>query len=293
MLDAAVVIDPLVGQVARGVVPPVVVAAVLLGVEWVRLRRVKSGLPGRGWALPVAMGAGWFAALAALEQVPPLPPITGIQGLGWAVLAIGGVASIDARWPRSGLLWWVGVVPAATLATAWLLLRRLWQGWTATEAMTQTGLAAVGMMGLAVLVEIGARRGPGWVAAAVLSVAATGGALVLAAGSALQGQLAGALAASAGCVAAWSWLDGRDRIGRGASLTFGCALGGLLLAGRHFSEVEPIPLLAIGFVPVCAMLGAVPRRWPRWCRALAALAIAALIAGLAVAFGAPEDPYGY
>ncbi len=278
--------DAFLQQLLLGLAPPVAAAAGVLGVAvvWDRGRRAC----GDG-AAALALATSLLAGLVALDAWPRLPPASGTQAAVVAVVAASLVAAADGwrRWPRG--VWAVVVVLLAALGSV-LVLMRVLSHWTVPRL---SGYVAAGVVltGAAALAwRAAARRAPVLVATHVAAVAAGSGA-VLSSGSALLGQLAGALAAGAAVVALASlWLPAA-RPRRGATVVAALAVALLAVCGVAFADVEIAAVAWLGVAPLAA-LAVRPLRAPvvRW---LVVLGVTGGFLSMAVAT-APQNPYaGY
>src|SRR5262245_28665076 len=231
-------------MVLYGVLPSIAAALLLVGAFGTR------------W-LGVALGVGTFAALGLLrDELPALPQTLwagtndGLSWFAWCLLAIGcASAAAGPRFPPR----WAAVAggSAALAGLVWLELtkRRAYMG--DAEVVYVHAVA----IGTAALVWLGTRRPlaqraaalQAWLLTACLCVDSY---LLLAGGSALQGQLAGAAAAAFGAAAGTALWRRDFRLEVAAAWPFAAAHCGLLLAGVQIGELRLVPALLAAFAPV-------------------------------------------
>lgn len=234
--------------VLQGVLPAIVAALLLVGLGGARL-------------LALAAGVGLFAAYTLLKDWPALPTAlwsapNGTEWLLWAVAAACALALLE----RTGVLTGRPAAVAAVVlapASVHLLLLKLASRWATGDVLLHV---AVGGAGVAILV-LGLRRMlrtarpgplPAIVAAALLSVDAV---LLAAHGSALLGQLCGALAAAVGAgLGTMLWrrpfaLAGADGtwlgLGHGLFLLAGVHLANLTWTAAVLAAIAPLLLLPL------------------------------------------------
>src|SRR5262245_44954387 len=233
-----------VRMVLYGVLPAIAAALLLVGAFGTR------------W-LGTAVGVGTFAALGLLrDEVPAWPPTLwdgtndGLSWFAWCLLAVGAASA--AAGPRLPPRW--AAVPGGIAALAgqvWLELtkRRAYMGDAEVVIVHAVAIAT------AALVWLGTRRAlaqrgaalQAWLLTACLCVDSY---LLLAGGSALQGQLAGAAAAAFGAAAGTALWRRAFRLDVGAAWPFAGAHCGLLLAGVQIGELGLLPALLAAFAPV-------------------------------------------
>jgi len=231
-------------MVLFGVLPSIAAALLLVGAFGTR------------W-LGVALGVGTFAALGLLrDEWPPWPQALwagnndGLVWFAWCVLAVGAAsAAAGPRWPPR----WVAVPGgiAVLAGQVWLELttRRAYMGTTETACVHAVAIGTMAFVWLGTRRAL-AQRGAAlqaWLLTACLCVDAY---LLLAGGSALQGQLAGAAAAAFGAAAGTALWRRDFRLDVAAAWPFAAAHCGLLLAGVQIGELRLLPALLAAFAPV-------------------------------------------
>lgn len=216
--------------VLKGALPPILAALLLVS------------LGGARW-LAVAAALGLWVAFALLKSVPDSPVAlwsspNGTQWLLWMVIGAACLSTLEHFRLWRGRLATITAVVLAALGT-WLVLQKLAARWSAGEVLLQIGLGwvVVAVVVLATRRALAGRRGP-WpavVAAAVLSVDA--GLLAGFGGSALLGQLCGAVAAAVGAgVGTALWRKG-FALGAADGTWLGLAHGLFLLGGVHLASL--------------------------------------------------------
>jgi hypothetical protein len=228
-----------------GVLPSLAATLLLVGLFGPRLLGVSAGL-------------GLLVAWGLLKQRLPLWPhelwTTGndaMQWLCWTVLGLGVVSALHGRrqWPR-GIIVPLGC--GLFGAQAWLVLTNLRRRWDLLESIVQHGAAAA----LATAVWFGIRHAitqrSSSAMALLLALALAGdAALLMASGSAFQGQLAGSVATSFAAAAATVLWRRSFPLDRSAAMPFAAAHCGLLMLGVHLSELHPLPAVAAALAPLC------------------------------------------
>jgi len=251
-------LDP--AQVLRGVLPPFVIAFVLL---LAKLRRggrddgergSMGALGALGLGLGTAVGAGFI--VGALD--PLLHPISMQHKLAWAALAGGLFGVVDqvlgtksaARIALRTVLRFA--LPAAFLW--WFLASRRVRAWSASEAWMWTSVFAAAIAALSVAIDSGVARRPGFsrplALCAALAVAA--GALV-AFRVASYAQIAGSMSAALGGAVAIAFLS-PGLSARGLGVPVATFLGSLALAGHYTGGMPAKTALAIFAAPLAAIL---------------------------------------
>lgn len=236
---------------AQGVLPALGAVALL------------AGLLGRRF-LGLALALGTFIAYWLLKQRPEWPHVLragnndGTQWWLWGLVAAGALSACERKHARrSGFAIPLGC--ALLGALCWTMLTNLRSGWDAKTGVAQIGAATAALCVLLVvfrttLAEAAPRRHTLlW----TLCLAFDAGVLALG-GSALLGQLAGALAAGLGTAAALQFLRKEPVLVPALGVCLAAGHGGVLLAGFHFTEP---PLVALGLAtlaPCLLGIGALP-----------------------------------
>jgi hypothetical protein len=214
-----------------GVIAPALVSTVIVLLAWLATRD-------RGWAVPVAVGVGFFVGFYLLFR-PGFPPGDSVQWLAWAapIAAAAGVVQwgMTRGTSRLGTVWFVNLTIVAALAgvIVWLMLRPLF-GSTWDEAKS-TGVMWIAAIAAATAVwwiqtDVQAARDSGpTFAVALVIVLALASATMAMTGSQTLGQIGGMLAAAVGAV----------------------ALIGLFLSGMTLARGGIVPI-AVLFVPLLA-----------------------------------------
>ncbi|MBL8748009.1 MAG: hypothetical protein JNK78_02540 [Planctomycetes bacterium] len=273
--------------VLKGVLPSIGAALLLVS------------LGGARW-LPLAVALGLLAASGLLRRQWPEWPHelwTNPNGTAWLPWVVGAGALVAFAehfkiLPRKAGLVLGAVVGAAAV---WLVLLKVSARWTPTEVMLRTGGSALA----AVLLVAGSRtvlqRAPANPFPAILFtlVLSVDAALITLGGTALIGQLCGAIAAAVGAgigTALWrrpfamsaadgTWLG----VAHTAFLAAGAFLADLPLAAAGCAAVAPLALLLLRE----GVGSTKPKTW-----AFAATALAAVPLAGAVWFALPEASSG-
>jgi hypothetical protein len=226
-----------------GVLPSLAATLLLVGLFGPRLLGVSAGL-------------GLLVAWGLLRQRLPLWPHElwtsgndAMQWLCWSVLGLGALSALHGRreWPRGVI---VPLGCGLFAAQAWLALTNLRRRWGLLESVVQHAAAAA----LAAAVWFAVRRAITMrsnSAMALVLATALGGdaALLLASGSAFQGQLAGSVATSFAAAAITVFWRRSFPLDRSAAMPFAAAHCGLLLLGVHLSELHRLPAVLAALAP--------------------------------------------
>lgn len=290
----------------------VVAAAVRAGPAAPDGATAPAGSPApRGWPGALAVGPGFLAAFLLIKGWKTVPgEVAG--WLGHAAFLATALGLVEGLWPARAKLRWALRAVAVLLVLLATLRPKLGRWEPGTIAAALLGLELLGLsFWLATDRLRAALPGPGpdpqaggLVAALGLAglVGASAG-LLGGSGSALMGQLGGALAAASAPIALAAWWRPGLPLLRGAAPALTLLLGALVLNGAFYTGAmrTAVPLLLL-LAPWGANLALLPplRARPAWQRAAVAAAgvlLPLLIAGgvvLADALAEEEDPYaGY
>jgi len=231
--------------ILQGTLPPIVAALLLVTLGGARL-------------LSLAAAAGLFVAYGLLKAWPAWPhelwsSPNGMQWLLWVVVASALLTAVEhAGMGRGRPAAWAGAALAA--AGCWLVLQKVAARWTPWEIGLQVGVSALLLFWLVPALRHAlrvARPGllPAILATALLSVDAV---LLAAHGSALLGQLCGAVAAASGAAIGTALWRRPFALAAADGTWIATAHGLFLLAGVYIAE---LPLgFAIGFVAPLLLL---------------------------------------
>lgn len=280
-----------------GVVIPFAVAAIVLGLALAAIVR------GHGGAAPalaaIAVSGGYVLAHLVIIGLPSWPPVEARSWIFVFAIASALLGAADAFVARSAYAWAQRIALGLALALA-LLAPLLRHSWTKGEGL----VATLALATLFVIVHASADRlrDRGQPTALAAALAGTSGALAIAlvaGGSALLGQLMGALACALTPIFFASFGKSAPRWFSGVT-TPAVAIGvAFLAAGTFYAELPrhaallwaaSIPAAALVAAPLTRVLG--PRR--AWL-AIAAAALLPAIIGTALAIAAraaTPDPYG-
>lgn len=277
--------------VLKGVLPPVLLALLLVSVAGVRL-------------LPLAVGAGLIIAYARLKAPlgkmflwPALPhelwtAPNGTEWLLWIVAAAAVVALCDHRGWLRGAGSAVGMCVAA--AGTWLVLRAVAAEWDTTKLVLTVGSAAtiVALLVLGhrnVLANAPASPFPAILFTVVLSLDA---ALLTLGKSSLLGQLCGACAAALGAAAGTALWRRPFALRAADAAWLGTVHGLFLIAGVHLAWLT-WPAAACALVaPVAPLVLRKTTTGRTWMLAATGLVMAPMAAAVWLAVAA-YDSGGY
>ena len=253
------------------------------------------GIGGRRFVAPaLALGVG--VVFVVFKGWPELPHRLwvgnndGMAWLGWALVVAGLIGWLqDLRWLPHGFFALLGfltccalpVFVSARLHALFADVSPRWTGWTVGGHL---GPAIALLIAAWVLMVRASERRQGLLLPIVWTLCLTADSLALLhSGSALQGQLAGGLAAALGMATATAIWRRPFALGDGAVLVLAAGHIGLVFAGHHLGELERWPALALALAPATVWLGGARElaRWPRL-GGLVAAVVALAASGYAV-----------
>lgn len=254
---------------------------------------------------PVLAGVGATVAAAAgifaVRGFPAGIPTDTIDWVGMALLAIGAALVL------TDLGRWRGRWPAATagfaLAVAgagYLVLRPLFAGDAPPYLAWGVGIAlSTAAFAFATRKDIDPKGSAGVFAALAMATGGSAAAIALS-GSALVGQMLGAVATATGVLAVVAWLRPSLTPGRSAIGVVLAAIGSLAAYAYGYAEVHPATVVLLLLAPAGAVAASLDlAKWKRAGVALGAAAVPVL-AAVAVAAFVPattssdtDDGYGY
>ncbi len=251
-------------DLAAAVMLPAAVTATVLLVGWRLGRRRFSARDSRTWAGPLAVGAGFASGYLALLGWPGFPPLDAVDWLLFLAPLLGVVGFADSFWRAPFQVQVLSV--AVVVACGFLLLA--WPVWSAPEQTVATSLlfaaAAVTALSIISIDMLAVRTSAARLGAVLLAVAVPASIVLFGSGSARLGMIGVMLAATqAGAIAAHIVL-GRAGLGRGTVLVFGTLLGGLLLCGLLYGEVQPLDALLLAIAANLAWSGLALRNRLGW-----------------------------
>ena len=237
----------------------ILVPAVVAGITWViswRMWRRRSLAPRGHWGGAVGIGLGFVSANMVLVSWPPFPPNTAAQWLVYLAVAASALALYEGKLRRSPA--WLWRFRFALSAVFMLILLRSMIMYTWTDPQALFWIAIIIPTTASVwkyLDDLAKRRTGAALPMSLWLVCAVAGVCLLVSGSALLGQLAGALAAMLGAaVLLGLWARGFTLSGGGISV-FVLLYAGLLWQGCFYSEL-PIASGGLLFVaPLAAWVG--------------------------------------
>ena len=277
--------DPTV--LLKGALPPIAAALLLISI---------CGRRG----LPLAAGIGLYLAYGLLKDWPAAPwslwhQPNGTAWLVWGTVGLAAVSTADHLGLFPGRL--APMTTAAAGAGAlWLMLTKMAQRWSGSEAALHIGVGGVSVALTALAMRGALARSPRSTIPAVMTtlLLSLDAGLVTLGKSALLGQLCGAVAAAIGAaVGTRIWR-------RSSSLTAadGVWIGGahalFLLAGVHLGYLAWTPACCALLAPLTWWLVRPPEESHAlgWLVRIAPLSLALMATALWLAMPA-EDPYGY
>lgn len=245
----------MLGTAILAALVPAAVAAVLLALVF-RVWRRGSAAGGAHGSIPVALAAAFCSGAVLLYGWPTVPPVAATDWLFLLLVGVAALAAVDASWRApTAVRWLVGL--AVSLAVPRLLFQQmLTHTWTGADGWIWTGSLGVALFVVWTGLETLASRVPGpFLPLALTLVASTAALALLTSGSALLGQLAGALAAGLGALFLLTLLRRDLAIARGGVAVPAVALGGLVGIGYFYAELPWTAALLLLGAPLLGWLG--------------------------------------
>jgi hypothetical protein len=273
-----------------GIAVPALISALAGVATWLMSRREQSTRL-QFWMGTVALGAGFCAAFLGMVAGKPIPPREStdwlfITALGCTILGlVDGLCSVP-NWLRRLIagLWLAGICA--------VLLRPLLQSQTLSMTALIAWVVGAGLV-LGVwwaLLDAFAHVSHGPLQPLLLClVSGSVGMVLLLSGSKLLGQLGGSIAAALGPWVLFAAVAVSISLARGPALTFVSLMGALLICGYFYAYLtwQNGALLALAGIGAAAA-GVLPAALRGWKRAVVALALVLIPAGIAVGLAAKE-----
>lgn len=264
------------------VITPVLLPAVIAGVVWLvsyRLWDRHAPAENGHWGGAIAFGFGYLAGHAALVSWPGFPPSSAEEWLAALGVPLAIIAANERFWgAKPWAAWPVRVI--CLMLFIWPQSLSLFEyRWSPRETMLWLGGMAVAVSILWELTERLARRRAGFMLPAILWLVTVAASIALVwTGSAMLGQLAGALAAILGAAVVLTLWAPKLSLAFGAVSMWVLLFTGLLWQGRFYSELGLGSAVCFLAAPVFAWAGEWPalQAKPAWTRGAVRL-IAVLI----------------
>lgn len=273
-----------------GMALPAVVSGTMFLVAW----RRRAPLAGGIWSGATALSIGYVTGHIGVAGLPPFPPTEATQWLAYLALAGMALGLVDALYQKNPawLRWGLRLLLAA--ATVWLPLRPVVE-YTWGPAKGVGGMVALGIALLAFWTQLEAlaERQPGaGLPLLLFIVTAASSVMLLVSGSALLGQLCGALAAAIGASWVVAWESPMFSLSRGARPVVSVLLGGLWLNGYFYADTPLTSVLLMALSLMAAWVGQVERvqRLAPWQANLARVGAVLVPTVLAVILAAISSP---
>ncbi|MCZ6597349.1 MAG: hypothetical protein O7B99_06915 [Planctomycetota bacterium] len=253
----------------------------------------------RAWAVPLAIGLGFFVAHGIVIGWPSLlNPVSINQKVAHVAVAAAIWSALEVCASRLGRAVWVGRLLVVFGAVWWPLGFMREHHWTARESAAWTvvlvAAVAVGWGALEALCR--RRHGFSLPLALAVACAGAGGALHFAKSDSLA-QLAGALAAAIGAgVIVARWRPDLDLSPAAGPIVLVLAV--LVLAGRFAAELSGPCALLVAYAPLAAWLGELPivvgrRPWQAALVRVVLVAAPIMLAAWATQTPPSDDPYAH
>ena len=237
----------------------ILVPAIVAGITWViswRMWRRRSLAPRGHWGGTVGIALGFVSANVVLVSWPPFPPNTAAQWLVYLAVAASALMLYEGKSRRNPS--WLWRFRFTLSAAFMLILLRSMIMYTWTDPQALFWIAAIIPTTAAVwkyLDDLAKRRTGAALPISLWLVCAVAGFCLLVSGSALLGQLAGALAATFGAaIVLGLWARGFTLSGGGISI-FTLLYAGLLWQGCFYSELPIASGVLLFVAPLAAWVG--------------------------------------
>ncbi len=269
------------------VVVPAVLAGVVLAVgHWVW--RAGTGGPGR-WSMAFAPPVGAFAAYTVVRGFPSLPPSDASVWPLWATAFTALAVLVGARGATPVALRFGGAVVAAVAVMA-LVVRPLLGTWSSVSALVGITVPAAALLVAWLALESRSESVPGpAVPLALAGLSGATAAVLGASGTALLSQATAGLAVANGLIlllAAWRPTLRVSGSAVGPTLIL---LGGFLVAGVHYADVQLWSPLVLAAGAIVVGLAPLPKSGRSPWRAAVSLGFVVILAGAAAAGPALMD----
>ncbi len=198
---------------------------------------------GGGWALALGTGLAFCAAQLVLRGMPAFPGNESLDRVFWLALAAAAVGAVESLWRGLGRARWL-LRLVLVGATLWLVLRPLIaHHWSGLEAAAWIASLELAVIGLWAALEGAVRPERPWAfPLGILPLAGGTSVALLLSGSAMLGQLAGAIAVS---LVVWFGLSFGRMPQRGSVATLAILLPAFWLVGFFYSELSLTSLLLL------------------------------------------------
>ncbi len=273
-----------------GMALPAVVSGTVLLAAW----RRRTPLVGGTWSGAIALSIGYVAGHIGVAGLPPFPPTEATQWLAYLALAGMGLGLVDTLYQKNPawLRWGLRLLLAG--AVVWLLLRPVFEHtWGPAKGIVWMVALGVTLLAFWGQLEALAERQPGaGLPLLLLIVTAASSAILLVSGSALLGQLCGALTAVIGASLVVAWRAPTFSLSRGAPPVVSVLLGGLWLNGYFYAEAPLTSLLLMALSPTAVWVGQTERvqRLAPWQANLVRVGAVLIPAALAVIVAVQASP---
>ena len=267
---------------------PIIVPAVIAGLcllfawhAWSRRSLAEHG----HWGGAAAVALGYFAGHVLLTSWPPIPPAKAVDWLPYLALIAGAAGVTQRFWGTRWYAAWPLSLLLSGLFAAVLLRSYLQNTWERTEGIIWIAGLSIGAVALwNTLEHLSAKRTGAslplslWLISAAVSVAFG------MSGSALLGQLAGAVAAVFGAAVVLAWWAPGLSIAAGTPIVFAPVYMGLLVQAYFYSELPFYSAVIFCLAPFALWFGEARRVYfmTPWKAALTRLMIIGAPLALAV-----------
>jgi len=274
--------------VLKGVLPPIGAALLLVTLGGSRL-------------VALAVATGLFVAYGLLMKTwPELPHVLWSQpdGRQWLVWSIVAAALVSVAEQFRVLPRQAGHTAAAILGVAavWLVLSKVAANWSPTEALVSIGGGALILLVVLLGTRVVMSRAPATIYPAILwtLVLSVDAAVITLSGSALLGQMCGAVAAALGAAIGTVLWRRPFALTVADSTWFVLAHALFVLAGKHLGELPWSAAACLFVAPLAALpvRDGVGAKRPSLWAFLATILVAVPLAG-AVWFAMPSESSGY
>ena len=241
------------------ILPAILVPAIVAGTTWIiswhMWRRNSLSRYGH-WGGAVGIGLGFVAANFIIVSWPPFPPNTAAQWLVYLAAVATLLTTLERRWRLSPERLWRFRFGMSALFMLLLLRSMIMYTWSDPQALFWLAVIIPTTAAVWKYLDVFAKRNPGAsLPMALWLVCTVAGACLLLSGSAMLGQLAGALAATFGAaVVLGIWARDFTLSGGGISV-FVLIYAGLLWQGCFYSELPIVSGGLLFLAPLTVWVG--------------------------------------
>lgn len=234
---------------------PAVLAGLCLLVAWRMWRRRNLAKDGH-WGGAAAIALGYFSGHLALVSWPAFPPAKAVDWLAYLAIVAGFTGIAQRYWAKRWYSAWPVRLLLSALFAVLILRGYLEHTWARTEGILWIAGLVLAMSALWDTLErlASKRTGASLPLSLCMLCACAAGALGMS-GSALLGQLMGALAAACGAAVVLAWWAPGLSLKSGTMAAFVPIYSGLLIQAYFYSELPVLSAVLLYAAPYVLWYG--------------------------------------